>query len=109
MIRYLKLDETIYWREDIQQKAGKIFSVYIYDDGSVTHCCELTPSYELNFVHSQPSNADDETYDNILYGDADSEPVTYMHCSTVDRLKSFPLEMFDSVEEAVEYARCNWL
>jgi hypothetical protein len=50
------LDETEYWREEIVAKAGKIYGAYLFDANRHVNCCELTPSYELYPLYSNPLN-----------------------------------------------------
>lgn len=87
----VKIDETKYWAEDIIEKAGRIFGVYIYDKNRRVHCCELTPSYELRFIESQTEKrVDDTVYDEILRADAYSEGWRYYHCHVLEGLPALP-------------------
>lgn len=87
----VKIDETVNWRgpDRIMKAAGRIFGCYLVDLASNTYCCEMTPSFELNFIESQCANyiADDElnqkVYDFLQEGDAGTPLVRYMHCHTV--------------------------
>jgi hypothetical protein len=92
-IKIVLLDETEYWRKDIVSAAKKIFGVYYFDPNSVTHCCELTPSYELHFLQSVPqllpdtTDLKEELFDNIEEGDWNGrDAVSYFHCSNIDKL-----------------------
>ena len=86
------LDETEYWNEDIIQKADKIFGVYLYNPKEITHCCEITPSYELHFMGSfaqeYPENESEHEilYDDIITGDMNTELVKYFHCKGIDKM-----------------------
>jgi hypothetical protein len=91
-VNILLLDETEYWRSDIQKACKKIFGVYLYSPDEVTHCCELTPSYEC---HPMPSVAQhlpynpekrEEMYDNLASGDANGGDVSYFHCADIEKL-----------------------
>ncbi len=114
MIRYVKIDETQHWREDIAKKAGSILGIYLYDDSVEVNCCEITPSYELYFVQSEFTEHDEDEskrevlFDEILEGDSGTELVKYMHCSAIRRMKTGELEC-DDMEEAMEYAHGNYL
>lgn len=130
----VKIDETECWDDSpgsLREKAGKIFGVYIYDANKHVHCAELTPSYELYFVESQPLNVPEDEYErdafyeDLVATDA-SESVYYMHVSTVDRMPEVPENgplqagrfilssqepwgetSDEAIEEALEWARCN--
>lgn len=89
-INILKLDETSYWREDIQAMAGRLFGIYLYNPAVGVHCCELTPSYELHYmgeaITSSLSENDLEALAELLREAlADSDDVKYMHCAAVNR------------------------
>ncbi len=95
----IKLDETLNWQHGdpaILAKAGRIFGVYVADLSVGVHCCELTRSYELNFVESQWEGTGEElseedreaVHDHIADGDTGTPLVSYMHCHTVD---AFPV------------------
>lgn len=123
--RVLLLDETENWQEDIVKAAGgQILGVYLYNPNSVTHCCELTPSFDLIFMNSVPLEyPEDETARDVLQmdlleGNAQCESDIYMHCHDVDKLPhirrgqfkvgTYPLRhlkgySFDDSEEAREY------
>jgi hypothetical protein len=63
--RLVALDETSNWSDDVTAVTGRIQGVYIYDDSRATHCCEITPSYWLEFMYNAPENA---------IGDGDGDP-----------------------------------
>ena len=91
-VNILLLDETEYWRSDIQKACKKIFGVYLYSPDEVTHCCELTPSYEcyrtFSIAQRLPYNPEkrEEMYDNLASGDANgSRDVKYFRCSDIDK------------------------
>jgi hypothetical protein len=112
MYRLIAIDQTSHWRADIQRQGGKIFSRYVYDDESVTFCCEVTASRELNFVGYESTNApenDDEREkfsENLIEAECEEDPVTYMWAFRADQLPSERIEA-DSLEDAIEYCRCN--
>ena len=93
----IKLDETRNWEHGdpaILSKAGRIFGLYVADLSVGVHCCELTPSHELNFVESQCEGTGEElseedweaVHDYVMEGDRDTPLVSYMHCSDVNAL-----------------------
>jgi hypothetical protein len=95
----VKLDETLNWEHGdpaILAKAGRIFGLYVADLSVGVHCCELTRSYALYFVESQWEGTGKElseedreaVHDYVMEGDRDTQPVSYMHCHTVD---AFPV------------------
>ena len=92
------IDESAYWSEEIKKRVrdGKIYGRYIYTPDSRTHCCELTPSYELWFVGSvfEPlenatENEREALYDEIREADAlcDNNDVRYFHCHDIDKME----------------------
>ncbi len=90
--RWIALDETAYWDGDPEfaAKCGKIFGIYIFDASLRVYCCEMTPSYELYFLRSEPlrvpeDDAEREALDEVIReGDTDTDPVSYIHCRTID-------------------------
>lgn len=105
--KLVTLDETKDWRDDVQERAGKVFATYLYDENRVTHCCEITPSFELYHLYSTPLN-DDEP-DNAIAELVDEEEararfdgqdIQYIHCADIAGL---PDGWFhDAGEEALE-------
>jgi antirestriction protein ArdC len=93
----LKEDETAYWDEQFRRehKIKRIFGVYVFNRRKALHVCEVTPSYERQFVGSQwegkdgydaeDENAAEKIDDAIREGDIGTEEWSYMHCSDVDR------------------------
>lgn len=75
----------------------KILTVYYFNQNEHTHCCEFTPSYELNHFEYQVRmneagealrETNEYLYDEIrdTYEQTSvEEPVTYMHVSAVDK------------------------
>jgi len=120
-IRVVAIDETRHWDRAIQSVCGKIQTIYMYDSSVQTHCCELTPSYELTplyyVIENEVSDSARETVDENL---ASEEPI-YMHCNVVDEMETISSEQGfdfdsseddeykDSFEETREYLNCNHL
>lgn len=47
------IDNTTYYCKELQQKCGRIFDIYLYDSRLVTHICEFTGSYELEYLETK--------------------------------------------------------
>jgi len=114
-----------------------ILGQWAYDANKVVHCCEITGSYELNFIRYEVVYEDDfEASDEHKERVDDevrlaSEPFQYIHCSSIDKVtlvdsKSFTLSDKpwrmewmsveevealdpdeDHIEGAVEYFQAN--
>ena len=83
------LDESIHWVDSIRQKAGgTIYASYLYDSNSHVYCCELTPSYELLHLFSNPLEDDEEgtVADSIRDACAGSPQDGYFHCRAINQL-----------------------
>lgn len=121
-IQLIAIDETRHWSKDVVQLAGDVFRVYAYDANRVTHCCEVTPSYELYPVVLEASNcpaSEDkrERLDEMLRS-VQQDPI-YMHCRSVDLMsRKFrrPYHVIDRLlddtydeqfERVLEEIRCN--
>jgi hypothetical protein len=100
--RYIKVNETRDWDEEFVKKLGingVIWAVYAYDSSVVTHCCELTPSYEMIYLGTEFTT--DSPYDSIDCEFVEEElrdveaardtNYSYMHCNDVERIISYPL------------------
>lgn len=87
------IDETDMWAEHIQDRAGRLFGIYLANLHENTFCCELTPSYELHWVKADYTiSPDDEKeaetlFDDVLQASANNEPVSYFHTRLIN---SFP-------------------
>lgn len=73
-----------------------IRGIYVYDKNTVTHCCEMTPSYYLIHVYDQVilTEAGNElnhiAQDKIFekyeqHGESDDK---YVHCRNIDKIES---------------------
>lgn len=114
----VKINETTHWNEKFRETYGitKMLGVYVFDPNECTHCCELTPSYEFNFIHTQVDwskelneEEKEEMEDQILESDCQTESIIYMHCSSINRMKTIEIGEFDTIEDAVEYFQGNWI
>lgn len=124
-----KLDQTAFYCPEFLQKLEavvgqpiRLLSVYLYDERSHTHCCEITASYDLHFVEIQisaiPEDDDQrEIVFNMLQEAADDCEISeYYHVRNIDKLPTeqsdnkshrYELGEYDDMEEALEYARGN--
>lgn len=90
--RAVRFDETKYWDRKFLDEYGveKMYGVYLVDLSSVTYCCSITPSYEMNFVESviEGGPEDDERrealYDKVMLADTNSPLVSYMNCRNIE-------------------------
>jgi hypothetical protein len=113
------IDETKYWDEELAKQAGKIYGVFLFDANKKVHCCELTPSRELESLEvailnneTCPEEVRDEIEEQWI---TSTELISYMHVSTVNELLVFALkterckaEDYDGTwEELVDYFRAN--
>lgn len=86
-MRLCAIEETGFWSKDVQKRAGRLFAVYVYDETRVTHCCEITPSFELNLIGTVSTEPmDDELWEDINTGDRQNEQVRYVHCAALPKL-----------------------
>lgn len=113
----IALDETKDWTESIQEKAGKLYTVYLYNPNEKTHYCEITPSYYLIPLYAfAEKEIDDETQGDLLEGIASEDP-HYYHCHSIDSIPKKNKEGmrirysgsgFENMEEAQEYYQMNY-
>ena len=88
--RIYKQETTEYWSEDIRSRAARLFGVYLFDVNRHVHCCELTPSFEMNYLGPTWTEGieDDEArqslFEDILEGDAETDLVRYVHVGSVE-------------------------
>lgn len=119
-VNAVTFDETKYYniRDEDKPFIRQIRGVYAYNPESATHACELTPSYDMRYLHSyivlQDDVSDskreelDERYcyeggDDMLIHVADvrqfakDHPCSHKECGE-----------FDSMEDACEHLNGNW-
>lgn len=109
------LDVTGHYRiaEEDRPHIRRIIDTFIYDRSTVTHLCELTPSYDLHFLHTEiewegfPPDEIRERLDE-RYAHEPTEDC-YMHCSDIDRVKEMhvPFGRPASEDEARDYWQGN--
>lgn len=110
-------ESTSYYLDEefVKRCGGKIWSLYTYTNECRTFCCELTPSYEQiylgEFANSLPENEleIEEIESALLESSIQTDTVTYMHCSNVDRFPHYHFSDWidfegDNYEEAREIA-----
>jgi len=93
-IRIVKIDESGFWSDpELIEEAEKIFGVYLYDANRHVNCCELTPSYELHFIESQPLQTvlDDgqreKMHERIQEGDSETDAIRCIHVKSIDAMQ----------------------
>ena len=105
-LRLVVLNETEFWREDIQKACGKINRVYLFDSNQHTYCCEMTPSYTLiplaSFAVSE-NEVSEEMYEELLKGDSLNSEIMYMHVSSVDKMKTERASFSHSLDGGLRY------
>lgn len=105
-------------RDEDKPYIKEIRSVYAYNPESSTHLCELTPSYDLRYLHTYIILACDVSEDKRCELDErycyESSEDDYMHVSDVRQFeKDNPTHHkecgeFESIEEACEHLNGNW-
>lgn len=118
-------DETKYWAPELVGKAGgKIYASYLFDSGSITYCCEITPSYHLRHLFSTPLQDDEngEVAAEIREAEVGNDNDRYVHCHVIDAhldktlVHDFGLDLVggetdltreDLLEEYMEWCRGN--
>ena len=99
-IHVIALTETSHWtiREQDKPYLKSIVGIYCFNKNEQTHCCEITPSYELHHVENQVrltkaglalgedgSGGWEELVDYYETAATD-DGIIYMHCHVVDAL-----------------------
>lgn len=121
-VNAISLNETHYYTISDADKPyiREIRSVYCYNPESCTHLCELTPSYDLRYLHTyivweqDPSEEVQERLE-MKYTLGPGNEDTYMHCSDVRQFaKDHPAYHkehggeYETIEDACEYLQGNW-
>ncbi len=100
-------DETDYWLDEelVERCGGSILGAYLFNANRHVHCCELTPSYEMEFLGSIPGNPkphSEQEVDRIdmdlVDGDQGSDPISYVHVSSVNLTKCTDVWKLDGRE-----------
>lgn len=85
-LRLFKQDTTRYWSADMQARVKKFFDLYIFDALNHVHCCELTPSYEMNYVGPTWEGVKDENDEDLcedVMAAVEHDDVQYVHVRSV--------------------------
>jgi hypothetical protein len=101
--------------DDLDKKYIKeIYTVFLFDKNTVTHLCEVTPSYFLAFLYMSIVFADNTPEDirdklDNKYGREGLDD-TYMHVRDVEKLETKLIgnsNKFETFDDAKEYACGN--
>lgn len=115
-VNAISLNQTSYFNLKDEDKSyiKEVRATFAYNPESCTHLCELTPSYELRYLHTYivwDGDPDDDKRAELEErycheGDED----TYMHCWRIKHRQEDIKECgeFDSMEDACEYLNGNW-
>ena len=83
--KLLQINETHDWCDEIVERAGKLFGIYLVDINRVVYCCELEPSYEADFLYTvwaediEDDEEREELNEIIDEVDYNSPLVSYFH------------------------------
>lgn len=118
--KYVKIDETKFWNEKLVRELGpgaKLIATYVFNAAEVTHCCELTPSYDLRYAGTeiQPgrklSDEEWEHYDEVVReGEHQCENDHYRHCSAVKDARPIPGPStvdYETLDDVIEDFQAN--
>jgi len=116
MIKLVKLNESYDMVDRLKQFVKTIHTYYAYDESAATHCCELTPSFELHPVACEATPYDSvgfnedgdisEKLGDIEQGWLSECDIVYQHCRSLSNCHPQDTP-FEDIEEAVEYYRSN--
>lgn len=100
----VKKDITDYWIEDIREKAGKIYGIYLVDKSQETHVASLQANYYLYWLYNEVENYENFNEDELVeienYNGNNDDPNEYVSVNT-----KFDDEMkIDWAEEELEKA-----
>jgi hypothetical protein len=79
------IEETIHYSEEFQEKFGRIWGIYLYDETSVTQLCESASSYAFHYLRSVAEN-DYEDDEELYEANLDTDDIRYFHCGDIDSL-----------------------
>jgi|LakMenEpi03Aug12_release.lakeMendotaPanAssembly.Ray.scaffolds.fasta_scaffold1722534_1 hypothetical protein len=100
-IYIVAIDATSNYSQQMVDEYGRIFDIYYFNINEVTHCCEITPSYCLEYVASycekQPEDEllREKMYDDLQEANLFSEG-GYYHCNYIDSLRCCLLDDFST-------------
>ena len=96
----VRINETKHWSDDIKAQVKAIHAHYVFDENTVTHCCEITPSYWLRWVGFDIETEDphaeisEELHDAVAEGFHSAENSGYYHCRTIDKIADDDKKVF---------------
>ena len=81
---------------------GKVLDIYVFDANRHVCVCEMTPSYEMNFIEGAaggeyPEDKGEEVDEALREANLHTEPVIYIHVSDID------LELCEQYGELTEW------
>jgi len=113
------IEETRYLSDEARALTGRYWTLYVYDKNTVTHCCEITPSYwlvaygfETEKRLSDEIPAHEKLRDELQADRHESDH--YRHCAAVDALEATGMAermgkaTWDSMEAVEEYLSGNY-
>ena len=106
-LKSVRLNETKFLSEEAAKNCGTYWGLYIFNPAEVTFCCEITPSHWLECVGFDTElKVYAQLYEELGAGLHDSSH--YRHARAIESLNCKDLGEFETFEEGVESARCNY-
>lgn len=114
---WIRFDNTKHWNAMFLVEIGpdaKIISTYVFNHNSATHCCELTPSYELHLAGTEfktsreMSDAERDEIDEKINGAiGESDLIEYHHCSTIDGYREKGVDIPGKSKPIRQFVGCD--
>lgn len=84
--RILLKDETDGWTDQaLKDKAGRIWTAYLYDETRKVHIADVSPSYEMHYLYCTAENKLPDDLEELLVTHGDGgESIHYEYCRGVD-------------------------
>jgi hypothetical protein len=77
----IKMDITSNIREDIAERFGKIYQVFLFNRNEYTYCCSLSPSYWLETVGFQINEKFEGQFDDEgVFEEVGDLEIEFEHC-----------------------------
>ncbi|WP_415912404.1 hypothetical protein [Neptuniibacter sp. QD37_11] len=106
----IAVERTQQFSPEVQQAAGRVYCVYLYDACQEVQYKEPVPSYALEpLYYVTEDHVPDEVGEELIRA-ADQAQDQYMWCQTIERMESRCKEdagLFESLSEAAEYFTSN--
>jgi hypothetical protein len=92
---FIRLETTQYWKEEFlkKHKIKKVFDIHLYNQAEKTYCCEITPSYELNYVQTDAEleegvedDVAEAAHDAVMAESGNNELVSYYHIWAIEAM-----------------------